>query len=106
VQKDHLLTINGDKGTQSLYLRHCDVFGDITYKIPFTQRAGLIVAGGNHTVVTSKQVYSGVVGIETVRTILALSAMDSDLKEAMCGRYIQRFLIREEHRKDNDQSRV
>jgi hypothetical protein len=37
-------------------------------------------AGGNHTVVTSEQVYSGVVGIETVRTVLALSAMESDLK--------------------------
>jgi Reverse transcriptase (RNA-dependent DNA polymerase) len=44
------------------------------------RRKGRLVAGGNHTVVTSEQVYSGVVGIETVRTILALSAMDSDLE--------------------------
>jgi hypothetical protein len=35
------------------------------------RRKGRLVAGGNHTVVTSEQVYSGVVGIETVRTILA-----------------------------------
>jgi Reverse transcriptase (RNA-dependent DNA polymerase) len=44
------------------------------------KRKGRLVAGGNHTVVTSEQVYSGVVGIETVRTIVALSAMDPDLK--------------------------
>jgi hypothetical protein len=44
------------------------------------RRKGRLVAGGNHTVVTSEQVYSGVVGIETVRTILALSAMDPDLQ--------------------------
>jgi hypothetical protein len=30
--------------------------------------------------VTSEQVYSGVVGIETVRTILALTAMEADLQ--------------------------
>jgi Reverse transcriptase (RNA-dependent DNA polymerase) len=44
------------------------------------RRKGRLVAGGNHTGVTSEQVYSGVVGIEAVRTILALSAMDSDLE--------------------------
>jgi hypothetical protein len=44
------------------------------------RRKGRLVAGGNHTVVTSEQVYSGVVGIETVRTILALSSMDPDLQ--------------------------
>jgi hypothetical protein len=44
------------------------------------RRKGRLVAGGNHTVVTSEQVYSGVVGIETVRTILVLSAMEPDLK--------------------------
>jgi hypothetical protein len=44
------------------------------------RRKGRLVAGGNHTIVTSEEVYSGVVGIETVRTILALTAMDSELK--------------------------
>jgi hypothetical protein len=44
------------------------------------RRKGRLVAGGNHTIVTSEQVYSGVVGIETVRTILALSAMEPDLQ--------------------------
>jgi hypothetical protein len=44
------------------------------------RRKGRLVAGGNHAGVTSEQVYSGVVGIETVRTVLALSAMESDLK--------------------------
>jgi hypothetical protein len=44
------------------------------------RRKGRLVAGGNHTIVTSEQVYSGVVGIETIRTILALSAMDPDLQ--------------------------
>jgi hypothetical protein len=39
-----------------------------------------LVASGNKTVVTSKEIYFGVVGIETVRTILALTAMDEDLK--------------------------
>jgi hypothetical protein len=38
------------------------------------------VAGENHAEVTSEQVYSGVVGIEKVRTIFALSAMEADLK--------------------------
>jgi hypothetical protein len=33
------------------------------------RRKGRLVAGGNHTIVTSEQVYSGVVGIETVRWI-------------------------------------
>jgi Reverse transcriptase (RNA-dependent DNA polymerase) len=44
------------------------------------RRKARLVAGGNHTVVTSEDVYSGVVGIESVRTILALTAMDSDLQ--------------------------
>jgi hypothetical protein len=51
------------------------------------RRKGRLVAGVNHAVVTvtSEQVYSGVVGIETVRTILALSAMDSNLKVCAMG---------------------
>jgi hypothetical protein len=44
------------------------------------RRKGRLVAGGNHTVVTSEQVYSGVVSIETVRTVLALTAMEADLQ--------------------------
>jgi Reverse transcriptase (RNA-dependent DNA polymerase) len=44
------------------------------------RRKGRLVAGGNHTVATSEQVYSGVVGIETIRVIMALAAMDTDLK--------------------------
>jgi hypothetical protein len=31
------------------------------------RRKGRLVAGGSHTIVTSEQVYSGVVGIETIR---------------------------------------
>jgi hypothetical protein len=44
-----------------------------------SRRKGRLLAGGNHTVVTSEQLYSSVVGIETVRAILALSAMIPDL---------------------------
>ena len=44
------------------------------------RRKGRLVAGGNHSIVTSEQVYSGMVGIETVRIILALSAMHNDLQ--------------------------
>jgi hypothetical protein len=44
------------------------------------RRKGRLVAGGNHSMVTSEQVYSVVVGIETVRTILALSTMDPNLQ--------------------------
>jgi hypothetical protein len=44
------------------------------------RRKGRLVAGGKHSVVTSELVYSGVVGIDTVRTILALSSMESDLQ--------------------------
>ena len=66
------------------------------------RRKGRLVAGGNHTVVTSEQVYSGVVGIETVRTILALSAMDSDLDVVaadvsnafLYGRNMERTMIK------------
>jgi hypothetical protein len=42
VHKDHLLSIDGTKGTQSLYLRHHTEDGEIIYKIPFLQRAGLM----------------------------------------------------------------
>jgi hypothetical protein len=42
VHKNHFLTIDGEKGTQSLYLRHIDETGEITYRIPFFQRAGLM----------------------------------------------------------------
>ena len=55
------------------------------------RRKGRLVAGGNHAVVTSEQVYSGVVGIETVRTILALSSMDSEL-EVMAADVSNAFL--------------
>jgi hypothetical protein len=66
------------------------------------RRKGRLVAGGNHTVVTSEQVYSGVVGIETVRTILALSAMEPDLKVCaadvsnafLYGKNIERTMIK------------
>ena len=37
VHKDHLLTIDGDKGTQSLYLHHTEVTGEVIYRIPFIQ---------------------------------------------------------------------
>jgi hypothetical protein len=47
------------------------------------RRKGRLVAGGNHTIVTSEQVYSDVVGIETVRTVLALS-----------GKNIERTMIK------------
>jgi hypothetical protein len=42
VHKDHYLTIDGEKGTQSLYLRQIDETGEIKYRIPFLQRAGLM----------------------------------------------------------------
>jgi hypothetical protein len=37
-----MLSINGDKGTQSQYLRHVDEKGEMLYTIPFTERAGLM----------------------------------------------------------------
>jgi hypothetical protein len=66
------------------------------------RRKGRLVAGGNHTVVTSEQVYSGVVGIETVRTILALSSMDPNLQVMaadvsnafLYGKNIEKTMIR------------
>jgi hypothetical protein len=42
VHRDHLLTINGGKGTQMLYLRVPDDVGNTVYKIPFAQRKGLM----------------------------------------------------------------
>jgi hypothetical protein len=44
------------------------------------RRKGRLVAGGNHTIVTSEQVYSGVVGSESIRLILALGAMDPEFQ--------------------------
>jgi Reverse transcriptase (RNA-dependent DNA polymerase) len=66
------------------------------------RRKGRLVAGGNHTIVTSEQVYSGVVGIETIRTILALAAMDdrtqvvaADVSNAfLYGKNIERTMIK------------
>jgi hypothetical protein len=60
-------------------------FQEIPYHMVFDvkfdgRRKARLVAGGNKTVVTSEEIYSGVVGIETVRTILALTAMNDDLK--------------------------
>lgn len=44
------------------------------------RRKGRVVAGGNHAVVvTSEEVYSGVVGSDSVLTILALAAIYPDL---------------------------
>jgi hypothetical protein len=40
------------------------------------RRKASLVVGGNKTVVTSEEIYSGVVGVETVSTILVLTAMD------------------------------
>ena len=43
VHKDHWISIDGKKGTQSLYIKHADdEFGDKVYVIQFLQRAGLI----------------------------------------------------------------
>ena len=66
------------------------------------RRKGRLVAGGNHTIVTSEQVYSGVVGSETIRTILALAAMDdrtqvvvADVSNAfLYGKNIERTMIK------------
>jgi hypothetical protein len=44
------------------------------------RRKGRLVAGGNHTEVTLEQMYSGVVSIETLRTVLALTAMEANLQ--------------------------
>jgi hypothetical protein len=68
------------------------------------RRKGRLVAGGNHTVMTPEQVYSGVVGIETVSTILALSTMNPDLKVCaadiynafLYGKNIERTTIKAE----------
>jgi hypothetical protein len=43
------------------------------------RRKGRLVAGRSHTVIASEQVLSGVVDIETVRTILALSELEAHL---------------------------
>ena len=66
------------------------------------RRKGRLVAGGNHNVVTSEQVYSGVVGIESIRLMLALAAMDpgsqvraADVSNAfLYGKNIERTKIR------------
>jgi hypothetical protein len=43
------------------------------------RRKGRLVAGRSHTVIASEQVLAGVVDIETVRTILALSELEAHL---------------------------
>jgi hypothetical protein len=43
------------------------------------RRKGRLVAGRSHTVIASEQVLSGVVDIESVRTILALSELEAHL---------------------------
>jgi hypothetical protein len=42
VHKDHLLSINGEKGTQTLYLKMLNDGEDVIYKIPFLLRSGLM----------------------------------------------------------------
>jgi hypothetical protein len=43
VHKDHLISIDGQRGTQSLYLKELDnEEGEVVYVIPFLQRAGLM----------------------------------------------------------------
>jgi len=42
VHRNHFRTIEGDKGTEVLYLRHRDEAGEVVYKIPFMPRAGLM----------------------------------------------------------------
>jgi hypothetical protein len=49
----------------------------------------LVARGNQKTVATQEQVYSGVVGIETVQTILARSAMEADLEVVA---YLECFL--------------
>jgi hypothetical protein len=42
VHRDHLISMDGHKGTQSMYLRQLDELGEEIFHIPFTQRAGLM----------------------------------------------------------------
>jgi hypothetical protein len=86
-----------------------DTYQQIPYHMVFDckfegRRKGRLVAGGNHTIVTSEQVYSGVEGIETVRTILALSTMEPE-PQVMAADVSNAFLY-DKHRTDDDQGRA